>query len=76
MEVGSKALMTLSIIPNPLQVIWQRCRDMVAHVLHAVIMVIWTHVFGGDGYPRWHESVKSFFSAVASFPLLNDVKRP
>ena len=58
-EDGRKALMTLSIIPNTLQVIWQRCRDVVAHA--CVIMVIRTHVIGGDGYPRWYEFVGKFF---------------
>ena len=33
-KVGSKALMTLSIMLNTLQVIWQRCTYVVAHFLH------------------------------------------
>ena len=32
-------------------------------LLVCVIMVIGTHVVGGDGYPRWYESVGSFFSS-------------
>ena len=60
MEVGSKALMTLSIMPKTLQVIWQRCRDVGGRTLLAsVIMVIGMHVVGGDGYPRY-EYVGSF----------------
>ena len=58
-EIGSKALMTLSIIPNTLQVILQRCRDVVAPFFHTLLWYI--YVVGGDGYPRWYESVGKFF---------------
>ena len=55
-EVGScKALMTLSIMLNTLQVVWQRCTYVVAHFLHTLSCLC------GNGYPRCYESVKSFF---------------
>ena len=65
MKVGSKALMTVSIIPNTLQIIWQRCKDVVVHFLRTLPWLscwVETAVPGGGS-----------FSAADHFSLLNVV---